>query len=755
MNLRKLGRMSGMIAAVAMLAMVLQGCGGDDNGGVSQSVHEQLQTQLKQAEDERDAAKAAQATAKAAADAAMAAEKTAKEAQAKAEADQKLAEGLRDAAVAAQGAAEALRDAAVAAQATADKAAADAMAAQKMAEDEANAANLDKFAAEAAQKLAESEAATAKEAAAAAMAAQEKAEAAEMAAKEAQEMAEAAKMTAMAAQEKAEADAAAAMAAQEKAEADAAAAMAAQEKAEADAAAAKAAQEKAEADAAAAKAAQKAAEDKLKGETDAEAAQRARVDAAAIQKSADDLPIVTVDLNSDGDTTDPGEAEGSLSMTRTVAGFQGSNPPGDRFSTATSGENVMGVVDGNESWASVKATRTGSKTMLKGTASTDDTDTTATMILFDFEATAGADGMTAGMTEVDVAGGRTRHVYLMTDIKSSRQDVFAGNNVPSGLSSTLGNAGFHEASQATRYAVTNAVIGGAGTELQTAINVTTNAIVDIDPGPLTPSAAQQTTTIAANAQFSGSFAGTPGTYTANGEGTFALNLTNGQVTATAGTSWLFTPSGTVTVVDSDYMIYGAWLDKPDSQVGTGLSAAVGQGNDLYLAGNVTGLEGKAKYKGSAAGFFAERHIGSDAAVSGTFTATAELTADFETNEALGTISGVIKDFNRSGDGIPDDDEVDWMVSLGATAPTATNGGFPTAAGATSGAASGVNWTGEWGFQLLGDGPGVTDQHVHPSSIVGTFGAQHGSPKVLTPSAANPAADAGFAAVIGGFGARKQ
>ncbi len=40
MNLDKLGRTLGVIAAVAILAMVLQGCGGDD--GVSQSMHDQV-----------------------------------------------------------------------------------------------------------------------------------------------------------------------------------------------------------------------------------------------------------------------------------------------------------------------------------------------------------------------------------------------------------------------------------------------------------------------------------------------------------------------------------------------------------------------------------------------------------------------------------------------------------------------------------------------------------------------------------------
>ena len=40
MNLKKLGRTFWVIAAVAIMAMVLQGCGGDD--GVSQGMHDNV-----------------------------------------------------------------------------------------------------------------------------------------------------------------------------------------------------------------------------------------------------------------------------------------------------------------------------------------------------------------------------------------------------------------------------------------------------------------------------------------------------------------------------------------------------------------------------------------------------------------------------------------------------------------------------------------------------------------------------------------
>ena len=75
-------------------------------------------------------------------------------------------------------------------------------------------------------------------------------------------------------------------------------------------------------------------------------------------------------------------------------------------------------------------------------------------------------------------------------------------------------------------------------------------------------------------------------------------------------------------------------------------------------------------------------------------------------------------------------------------------------GDTSGLASGVPWTGEWGVQFVGDAVPATR---HPTGVVGTFGAQHGLPTLLTdePAPGELAADQGFVGVLGGFGARKQ
>lgn len=230
------------------------------------------------------------------------------------------------------------------------------------------------------------------------------------------------------------------------------------------------------------------------------------------------------------------------------------------------------------------------------------------------------------------------------------------------------------------------------------------------------------------------------------------------------------PGYTRTVADSDYLVYGAWLMRPDSAGGTAYAGAFGTGNDLFhpaaIAGNgIVELVGKAAYKGEAAGFFAEAYVNVDTAVSGTFTAAVELLADFDAGDdvAGGLISGTITDFARS-DGVP----VDWLVNLGVLAlgavdgiPSATNTAPPSPAaggftpGTTSGSASGVPWTGEWGVQFIGDDPVFAAKH--PTGVVGTFGAQYGSPTQPTsePLAVKDFADHAFVAVIGGFGARKE
>ena len=783
MNLKKLGKMSGMVAAVAMLAMVLQGCGGDDNGSnVSQDMYDSLKADYDKAVADRDAAMSAQATAEAAATTAMAAQMEAEAAEMAAKEAQATAVAAKDDAVKAQAVAEAAQKVAEDAKMTAEAAAKEAMAAKEKAESDLVTANTDK--AVAVQAAADAKAAQekAEAAQATAVAAQKTAEDERDAANEAKMMAEEAQKTAEDAKMKADEAAAAAKTAQDLAED-------AQAKAEKERDAAKDAQAKAE----------KERDDalaKLKGETDADTAKRARIDAAAIQKAADDLTALVP--NAQG-----GVERQTVSRANTVEMFQGNGSvPGDgpdgpivytSDQTPTDdnidryGELRPNAAPGNTAnnrplvstgVMTLTATRVGSTVTFEATADDNPADSVGATVLFDIkDATAGADGMTSHMAEVDMPGGLTKHLYLMSDIEGSLSSSFA-DNLPEDLS-VREQTPFDPVTQRTRYDIdnnvgvsTDASNQGADTPITTeaqgvgAINTADNSLIDITLGAAyTPSQATLTVNVQQNASFDGTYAGVPGSYSCavancgiylNPDGEVILGnrtITGGNRQPAAVGTWTFSPtSKAVSVADDDYLIYGAWLKKPDSAVGTGSAAAIAAGSDLYdesasnNANGMTTLVGKATYSGSAAGFFADRRVDSDGAVSGTFTATAELTADFETGATVGSISGMIKDFTRS-----DDTAADWVVELKTEAINVADdvGGFVE--GDTAGTASGVPWSGEWGVQFVGGGgptPNATPT-LHPTGVVGTFGAQRGSPEALA------SGDTGFVGVIGGFGARKQ
>ena len=782
MNLKRTGRMFGFVAAVAMLAMVLQGCGSDGDGsGISQDMYDALQAEL-------DDAEAAQMTAEAAAAAAMAAQMTAETAEAAAMEAQTMAEADAATAMAAQMTAEQARQAAVTAQQIAEAAEMEArtaetaaMAAQATAEtmrDTYQQGQMDAAAERDMYKTAKMEADTML---AAAVTAREAAAAAAAAAKTAQAIAEAAKT-----------DADTKLAAAETARD---AALAAQATAEMELAELKKAMME-ESDAA---------------NMAAVAAQRARVDAAAIQASADDVTTTTVvgGVAFTADTT-----------TNTVEMFQGSGSvPGDGPDTALvqgegegiaanetddafvtrQGEDVDPTGElrpnrGNTNPATnpgvmtLTATRVGDTVTFKATADNDPTDATAAGVLINFEATAGADGMTSGMDEVDLPG-QTKHIFLMSDIEAPSTGSFAGNK-PDGLDNAADPAaGVTEFRYPVRtnwvYDPTDVTVADRNRPSVTAdseslaINLGRHGSIAIELGSFAPTAAAPTQEVQAGGRLPGSYAGVAGHFrcgnVADG-GTAAAACTlveNADGEVIADGTWQFVPGATtIAFADADYLVFGAWLKKPDSAVGTGASAAISAGSDLFdvvvmtddvnaqaadANNGIRALTGKAKYSGTAAGYFAERHVDGNDAESGTFTATAELTASFGTTaEDGGNISGKIDAFVRD-----DGQEVDWLVNLGTiirsnVAGHMSNmnaGGFVM--GNTSGTASGAPWAGEWGVQFAGNNtiPGGTTRSttLHPRAVVGTFGAQHGSPSLV---AADESSDKGFAAVIGGFGARK-
>jgi hypothetical protein len=361
--------------------------------------------------------------------------------------------------------------------------------------------------------------------------------------------------------------------------------------------------------------------------------------------------------------------------------------------------------------------------------------------IFSFMVPAADSGETSGMTvEEDLPGGHDKYIYLMTDIMPAGSVPFPEN--PDGLDERV----FHAATQMFRYSVEDT--DGDTDGLQ-------NDDMDIDPGTLAPSDQVPERSVLENASFDGTFADSPGMYICTDTEIDACEFgrdDDGDLTVDG--EWSFVPSDSAPDPDTDYHVYGAWLKKPDSTAGTGYSAALGTGNDLFTAANIVALVGKAKYSGKAVGFFAERRVDTEGAVSGTFTAMAELNADFDADTPGGTaddsttVSGMITGFERSDGG-----DANWLVELDmiriANSPAPANdGGF--AGGDTMGHASGTPWDGAWGVQFTGNGP---DVGAHPSGVVGTFGAEHGSPDRLV-GADETAPDTGFVGVIGGFGAKK-
>ena len=94
------------------------------------------------------------------------------------------------------------------------------------------------------------------------------------------------------------------------------------------------------------------------------------------------------------------------------------------------------------------------------------------------------------------------------------------------------------------------------------------------------------------------------------------------------------------------------------------------GNIMYNAepnhGPINALIGEATYEGGATGYYANTTTAANAG-QGTFTADAEVTADFEDGDAAGSISGSITNFvGSNGSGIGN-----WVLNLGAETFAAT------------------------------------------------------------------------------------
>ena len=182
-----------------------------------------------------------------------------------------------------------------------------------------------------------------------------------------------------------------------------------------------------------------------------------------------------------------------------------------------------------------------------------------------------------------------------------------------------------------------------------------------------------------------------------------------------GGTWSFFTRDTAKVLrdDQSYMYFGWWKREQKSDgtfsfaafAGTGMSASYSATND---ATNFDLLTGSATYRGAAAGQYAiYQPAGSDSG-SGSFTARAELEANFTTN----MLSGTVTNFSNASD---------WKLTLNEASMAGGNveaTDTPTVTWEIGGVAS--QHTGGWDAEFFSEAPygGQT-----PDGVVGTFNAR--------------------------------
>ncbi|MXX91694.1 MAG: hypothetical protein F4213_21130 [Boseongicola sp. SB0677_bin_26] len=219
----------------------------------------------------------------------------------------------------------------------------------------------------------------------------------------------------------------------------------------------------------------------------------------------------------------------------------------------------------------------------------------------------------------------------------------------------------------------------------------------------------------------GSYWGVPGTYYCSGTDCSATVTSNG-VQLGGTNSWTFKPTDPNQMVmetAGDRYAFGWWLNESGSSPSVTAFATHDASQDL----EISGLRGKATYKGAAAGKYALHHdTTGGASDAGNFTADAELTAEFD---AAHTISGTIDNF--MGD---DGKTRDWKVTLdsisvaatGIAAPAATDGDLNNGNEAMT-----TTWTigedaasaaGSWSGQMHGN----HKSSGTPEAVTGVFNA---------------------------------
>ena len=218
--------------------------------------------------------------------------------------------------------------------------------------------------------------------------------------------------------------------------------------------------------------------------------------------------------------------------------------------------------------------------------------------------------------------------------------------------------------------------------------------------------------------------------------TCGSRTSNGRVMLGSG-DWIFVSTSgttTVTTLDTDYLSGGVWLLVPDDATSAAdyVFGAFADGSDPFTQSNLTGVQGTATYEGEATGVYSAEIAGSTGI--GYFDSDVALTADFGDGNDLGTISGLMTNFEVDGEA------TDGRLDLGTANIGSQNSGFFK--GSVTGSVTGTDadversYTGQWGGQFFGN----EETDGKPGSVAGTFGGNSSDDSVN---------------FVGVFGAHKQ
>ena len=185
--------------------------------------------------------------------------------------------------------------------------------------------------------------------------------------------------------------------------------------------------------------------------------------------------------------------------------------------------------------------------------------------------------------------------------------------------------------------------------------------------------------------------------------------------------WAFIPSSGTTKVfvpDAQYMWFGWWARQtPGGDPTWAFQAKHGGATGAALT-DVDDVTGTATYRGTAAGRYAVYQPVGGPSSTGSFTASASLTANFDTDSVSGSITGFSND-------------PDWSVTL---KPGAISGGAAGNDGTDTDDPGGTTWTingapldsGSWEAQFYSNLPSGQREGVVPYGIAGTFQADYGT-----------------------------